>query len=118
MPTISYDTLNNLGEFSFIAGSDQVLNFTVYKENGLDLLDLGGGPVYWKLCPWGSAGIETLSKSGNITGTGKFEVTLTAAETLALRGKYIHQILMTDNDGNTFRPAQGTVLILPAINAI
>jgi hypothetical protein len=112
----SYDTLNSLPEFSFIAGTDKVLTFTCYKEGTIDtLLNLTGGAIEWTLCPFGSFTIETLEKAGAITGMGTFTVTLTAAETLALRGKYIQQVRVTDYYGNTFRPAQGTVIIQPAI---
>jgi hypothetical protein len=118
MTTItSYDTLNSLPELSFIAGTDKVLTFTCYKEDQTTKLNLSSGPVYWKLCPFGSFTIETLYKTGVITGTGTFTITLTAAETLALRGKYIQQVIITDYYANTFRPAQGTVIILPAIDA-
>ena len=112
--TTSYDTLNALPECSFIAGSDQVFSFTCYESDGINLLTLT--TVNWKLCPYGSFSIETLSKSGSVTGTGTFTITFSAAETLALKGKYIQQVLLTDNSGNTFR-VQGTVIITPAISA-
>ena len=110
-----YDTINSLEEISFIAGSDQVLTFNCLAENGLDPLNIGGGPVYWRLCPFGSPTIETLNIAGNITDTDTFTVTLTTADTLSLSGKYIQQIIITDSAGDTFRPSQGTVVIAPAI---
>lgn len=113
--TTSYDTLNNLDEFSFIAGTDKVLTFTCYDENALDLLNITGGSAYWWLCPFGESSVVTLSKTGNITDANTFTVTLTAADTLYLSGKYIQQTSVTDYVGNTFRAGQGTVIILPAI---
>ena len=112
----SYDTLNTLPELSFIAGTDKVLTFKCYSDLGINLLDLSGGSVVtWRLCPYGQFTIETLNIAGIITGTGTFTVTISAAQSLTLRGKYIQQVIITDAVGNTFRPAQGTVIILPAI---
>ena len=115
MTITSYDTLNTLPEISFIAGSDKVFTFTCYDSDGVITLNIAGGPAYWKLCPYGSPTIETLSKSGNIISASKFTITLTAADTLALSGKYIQQVIITDYLSNTYRPAQGTIVVIPAV---
>lgn len=117
----SYDTLNYLPEIAFIGGTDKILSFSCYNESGMPL-NIGGGPIWWLLCPYGSFAIETLklSSSGGsppitITGTSTFTVAITAAQTFYLSGKYIQQIVITDSSGKVFRPAQGTIIIQPAI---
>jgi hypothetical protein len=117
--TTSYDTLNYLPEIAFIAGTDKVLTFSCFNESGMPL-NIGGGLVHWKLCPYGSFSIETLdlfspSDGVSITGASTFAVTISASDTLFLSGKYIQQIIITDSTNKTFRPAQGTLIIQPAI---
>jgi len=117
--TTAYDTINTLPDLIFIAGTDKLLTFTCYQEN-TNLLDITSGTVVWLLCPYGQFSITTLQKQtggdGVVINTANtFQVTLNAADTLALSGKYIQQVSITDFSGNTFRPAQGVVLIQPAI---
>lgn len=116
MAYISYGELNSLLETSFIAGTDFTMTFTVYAENGITPLDLGGATITWKLCPYGQPSYVALSLSGTITGINTFTVAIPHASTISLSGKYIQQPLITDFSGQTFRPAQGTIVILPAIN--
>ncbi len=115
MAIISYDNLNNLSETSFIAGTDQLWTYTCYNTDGVTLLNISSGTVLWYLCPFGQFSINTLTKSGTITTANTFTVALTAADTVLLSGKFIQQPIITDFSGNTFRPGQGIVLILPAI---
>jgi hypothetical protein len=114
--TTVYDTMNNLPDISFIGGTDKVFTFTCYKENGLDLLKIsGGGTATWLLCPYGGFGTRTLEITGDINTDNSFDVVIPAASTLALRGKFIQQVTIIDYYGNTYRPGQGLVIILPAI---
>lgn len=111
----SYLTLNSLDEFAMIAGTAQTLNFTMYESDGVNLVDLSGGTIKWVLCPFGQTDYNALEKTGTITGTGTFTVVLVKADTENLSGKYTQQPVITDYLGGVYRPAQGTVLILPRI---
>jgi len=121
-----YDTINNLGILSFIAGSDQELIFTCYQADGISYLNITSGIIIWLLSPWGQPDVTTLeltSTGGDIiisTPAGHlyndtFTVTIPTASTYSLNGKFIQQVVITDNPGDTFRPGQGIVLIQPAI---
>jgi hypothetical protein len=48
-----YTAINSLAEFSFIAGSQYELDFTVYESDGINPMDLGGATIYWVLAPYG-----------------------------------------------------------------
>jgi len=115
MSYLSFSTLNSLDEFSFIAGNTYTLEFTVFEENGITPVDLSGATIVWTLCPYGQPTYSVLQKTGSITGANTFSVSLTAANTLSLSGKYIHQPVITSFAGSVYRPAQGVVLILPAV---
>ena len=114
MGFISYQNLNSLEEISFIAGSNFILEFNVYEEDGVTPQNLGGATISWALCPYGEFDYNVLEKTGTITGTNIFEVVLDAIDTLTLAGKYIQQPIITDFSGGVFRPSQGILLILPA----
>jgi len=110
-----YSDIISLNEFSMIAGSNFTLTFTVYESDGVNLLDLTGATIKWVICPFGQADYTVLQKTGVITGTGTFTVTLSGSDTATLSGKYVQQPVITDFLGNIFRPAQGTILIMPRI---
>ena len=117
----TYEEIYTLPEISFIGGTDKLFTFTTYDDDGVTPLVITGGDVKWLLCPYGEFNITTLEKtvaSGiTITGASEFTVTLDAADTVTLSGKFIQQVIITDFIGNIFRPGQGTILILPAIQA-
>ena len=115
MSIISYDTLNNLQEISFIAGSSKVLTFACFEEDTTDPLDISNGTAVWVLCPYGEYDSRVIEKVGNIISTNSFTVQLNSTDTLYLSGKYMQQVILTDSYGNVTRPAQGEVIILPAI---
>jgi hypothetical protein len=115
--TTVYDDLYTLADLVFIGGTDKVLTFTCYAENGIDLLNLTSGVTSWRLCPYGEFSVNTLTKTGSISSPGTlgvFTITLDAADTLLLNGKFIQQAIIQDFSGNTFRQ-QGVVIISPAI---
>lgn len=116
MAYISYAELNTLVETSFIGGTDFTMEFEVFDEDGITPLDLGGATITWKLCPFGQPQYVALSLSGTITGINTFSVEIPHASTITMSGKYIQQPIVTDFSGQVFRPAQGNVIILPAIN--
>ena len=115
MSYTSYAALNSLEETSFIAQSEFTLYFTAYQADGVTPLDLGGAYISWELCPYGQDSYTVLQKIAVVTGANTFKVVLLANDTRGLSGKYIHQPVITSFAGNIYRPAQGVLLILPAI---
>jgi hypothetical protein len=120
----SYADLNPLDEISFIAGSTYYIDFAVYDENGVGA-SLVGSTWKWRLCPYGQPDVRLIEKTdavgGGITFLGatltlpqQARVTLSAADTLALSGKFIHQATFV-KDSITYKPAQGVITIIPAI---
>jgi hypothetical protein len=116
MAYTDYLDLNSLGEIAFIAGTDMTLSFTVYDDLGVPL-NLAGSSVTWELSPWGQPDVNVLEEAGTIISTSVFTVALASADTVDLYGKYTHQPVITDSVGKIFRPAQGDILIEPAIAA-
>ena len=114
MTITKYDELFTLPELSFIGGTDKVLTFTAYDDAGA-LLNLTGATVQWTVCPFGIYNYPVIVKDGVIATVNTFTVSLLAADTQYLAGKYIQQVTINDFSGNTFRPGQGTIIILPAI---
>lgn len=111
-------TIDILEDLTLIGGTDKILTFTVYDETS-NLLDLNGGSVTWLLCPYGSFSVNILTIAGVLDPTppvNSFTVTIPAVDTLTLNGKYIQQVVVTDSNGDTFVPAQGNILIYPAIS--
>ncbi len=111
MPYDDYAPLNTLCEFNMIAGTEYILDYTVYEEDGVTLFDLTGCSAYLLLCPYGNFALKVAQKSANVTGMSTFEVKLETDDTLGLAGKYIQQPLIIDADGNSFYPSQGVILI-------
>ena len=112
-------TIDILEDLTLIGNTDKLLTFTAYDEAG-SLLNLAGGSATWLLCPYGQFSVNILTIAGVLDPTppvNTFTVTIPAASTLSLNGKYIQQIQVTDSNGDTFRPAQGNVLIYPAVSA-
>lgn len=116
MSFIDYADLNSLEKTFFIGGNTYILKFVAYQEDGSTLLDLGGATVKWGLCPYGNSDYTSLEKTGTITGTNTFEVELSSADTQSLDGTYIQQPVITALTGEVYRPAQGVIVILPAIS--
>ena len=115
--TTAYDTIWTIPDLTFIGGTDKLISYTTYKENGIDLLNITGGEATWFLCPYGDFQNPVLQITGVITTANKFTVTIPYASTKSLFGKFIQQVTVTDFFGNTFRPGQGIVIITPAIPA-
>lgn len=115
MSYISYSQVNQLEEFPIIAGTNFLLKFEVYEDDGVTLLDMGGASVKWMLCPYGQPSYNIAQLDGTITAVGKFEVELLPITTENLSGKYIQQALITSFLGKVYRPGQGVCLIIPQI---
>jgi hypothetical protein len=119
MSTTVYDTINNITDWTFIAGTDKLATFTVYQETGLNILNITGATITWYLCPYGQPTIVSLQKTATITDptNGICTVAIADTDTTTFSGKYIQQLSVTDSSGNVFRPGQGLVLISPAIHS-
>jgi hypothetical protein len=113
MTYTAYTTINSLSEFSFIAGSQYEIHFTVYQSDGVNPMDLGGATIYWVLAPYGQPDYTVVQITGQITGTNTFKVIIPSVTSASLSGKYIHQPIIISVAGLEYRPAQGIVLILP-----
>ena len=111
----SYDKLNYLTEFSFIAGSDKLLTFNCYEEDTFSPLNITNGSARWVLSPYGEFDVVVLEKVGTINTAYGFTVQLNAEDTIGLSGKYVQQITVLDSSGNTFKPGQGSIIILSGI---
>ncbi len=112
---ITLATINSLEEFGFIAGTDYLITFNVYDEDGVTPLDMGGGTVKWALAPYGRTSYNILQIEGVITAIGQFTITVESTDTETLDGKYIHQPIIRSFAGSYYRPAQGVLLISPRI---
>jgi len=115
MSFIAYATINCLEETFMIAGTDFTLTFEAFEEDGLTPADLGGATIKWMLCPYGRTTYNILQINGTLTGLSTFDVEISASDTLALSGKYLQQFEVESFFGQKYRPAQGVVLISPAI---
>lgn len=115
MAYINYTKINSLEKIEFIAGNTYTLEFIAYQDDNVTPLDLGGASVKWALCPYGQADYTALEKTGTITDTNKFEIVLNTSDTENLDGTYIHQPVIIAFTGETYRPAQGVIIIAPQI---
>ena len=111
---VLYSQVNSLSEFAFIAGTSYTLNFNVYEENGTVPLDMAGGSFYWTLSPYGQ-NYSILEIEGEITGIGTAKVEIPSSSTETLSGKFIHQPVVVSFSGETYRPSQGVLMIIPRI---
>jgi hypothetical protein len=116
MTYTSFSNINSLEEFSFIAGSQYTLDFTVYESDGFTPMGLGGATIYWVLAPYGQPDYRVAKITASITGTNTFTVTIPSATTATFSGKYIHQPVIISFAGKVYYPCQGIILILSKIS--
>lgn len=110
----SYNNLNCLDEFAFVAGTECEFTFNCYESNEFSPFDIQD--AMWVLAPYGDFETVEIKKTGcSITATGVFKVILDSADTEDLSGKYIQQPIVFDSDGKSYRLAQGTITISPKI---
>ena len=102
-----------LEPFQFIGGTLQELTFDVY-DNASAPLDLSNATCYWVMSPYGNPQYATLTINGAITAsvTNQFKVVVSGSSTENLQGKYTHQPVVLDYDGQEYRPSQGVLIIL------
>lgn len=104
-----------LQEIEFIAGSTQILEFTVYDRND-ELLDLRGSTVTWYLSEIGNNDNPVVIKTGttDITtpSTGIINIKINPTDTVDLtNGKYEHELSVTQQNGRVLKPCYGFVRI-------
>lgn len=110
-----FNTVNDLEEDSFIAGTNRVYRFLITNPAG-DAVDLSSCDCFWKMSPFGSSA-SVLSASAVVSGTpiNEMVVTLYSNDTKDLSGKFIHQAIIIDVTNQEFRPSQGIITIFPRI---
>jgi hypothetical protein len=111
-PYDAYSNLNNLPETTFEAGGEQVLTFTLYDESEID--SLNAVSATWQLCPYGDFKTISVAIEETDIDDPMFTISISPDQTIALSGKYIQQVLVTDEDDNTFITGQGIVIITPS----
>ena len=110
----TYDAANYLPDTWMYAGSSKVLTYECVEEDGITQLTISNGSAKLLLCPWGEPEITSLEKTGVINTSHSFTVSLEAADTVALSGKYQQQAWVVDTTGNKFCAGQGSFLVFPA----
>lgn len=110
----SFDIINNLGSYEFIAGSDQTFIFNVFDQDGA-AVDLTGSTNTCSLSPYGQSEIVSLEKSGTITGTNQFKIELAASDTTDFSGKYALQPRSVSFVGRIYLPGQAILTIINEI---
>lgn len=107
-----FQNINNLEEFSIIAGNTYILNFNIEDSSGTPI-DITGTTPYLKMSMFGHPEYNILNKDGIITGTSRFSVTLENYETKTLFGKYTYQPIVRVFSGEEFGDYQGNIVIIP-----
>jgi hypothetical protein len=116
--TYSGFEINDLSEFSFIAGAYQELYFDVYTSTGSPV-DITSASCLMVLSKYGDQSNLILEVSGSPVVSGsvlnQFVVELESADTKDLSGKYIYQPVIQVLSGDEYRPSQGIVTIIRRI---
>jgi hypothetical protein len=116
MATTYTTSINDLEELKFIGGNEYTLAFDIYNSTGSPI-DLTPVSTSWAMSYLGQPGSPVLVKSGTFSGSPlhRFTVEISGSNTLNLSGVFIHQPIITDFDGAPYRPSQGRIIIIPAI---
>ena len=118
--------VTKLQEIELIAGdSGTTLEFQVFYEDG-EPLDFQDDTAKWYLAPVGMKHQPILEKDCTILKDGnpeqgylyyRFTVSLEQNDTKNLYGQYVHQPVLIDRKGRTFRRAEGFINFKPQINS-
>jgi len=117
MSYTSYETLNNLGEVSFIAGTEYEFTFHYFTDSSLlNPADLTGFTCVFRMALYGQTTVLTKAVNGVVTLPNIVTVTLATADTEALFGKYLYQpVLQETATSKDYILGQGTIIISPQI---
>lgn len=102
--------------FTMWSGDDKTLEVTVVDENG-SVQDITGMTIDWHLARkvTTSALVQKATGGSGIVisdgSAGVFQITLSAADTDDLSGKYYHEAQVTDSSGNISTVTVGTITI-------
>lgn len=111
-------TVNTIPEITLIGGTTYSIDFTFTDGNG-NLADLRNGVWTFLMARYGET-TNVLKKQYSIPNSASavysVTVTLDSSSTQYLSGVYSHQsILEYNSNGVLYKPAQGIIHILPAI---
>lgn len=109
-----YMKTDYLDTTTFIAGTDFTFRFPLYNDSN-EYVNANAYSMTWLLSPYGQPEYKILQKSGVVSGSTLFIVTLDSDDTIDLGGQYLQQIVLTNIAGEKIRPAQGVVIIRKAI---
>jgi len=98
----------------FIAGTEFTFSFEMFENDGTTILDISGGTVSVVVSELGQPETAIITQAGVIDGTNTWYAILASADTESLSGVFVIQPVLVDVAGDTFRPAQGRLIILPA----
>jgi len=106
---------SDLDEISFIAGSRNILEFEIFDKDNkpVDLSIMVN--ISWRLSYLGDKDNPVLIKTGNVLTGNHFNIYLESEDTIDLRGKFIHQPILEDVSGHTYKPAEGLINIVESI---
>lgn len=110
-------TTSNL---KFVQGDSKVLRVTAKTSAGVAVNLAGASGIRYRLAKSvkGTALIDKAMGTGiaiTDAANGVLEVTLLPADTVALKGEYLHELELVDADGNVVTVFQGTVTLLPGM---
>lgn len=91
-----------------VAGETKVFTVTCTNLATGALVDFSGAVITWKV-KRGSTTV--LSKSGSVTGTGIFTITLAGSDTTSLSGRYSHECRATLGDGTVATLFTGDLVV-------
>lgn len=117
--SLSIGTSPTLDSFSFIGGDFQELEFTVIDNETMLPVDLSYFlDIRWILFRLGDWENPILNLSGEIlaSDTSKFVIYINSEYTKNLSGLFVQQPMLIDSSEKEFRPAQGTINIIPRGN--
>jgi hypothetical protein len=114
--TFECTTVNDLAEFSFIAGSVQTI--TVDFMISGSALDITSSTTKLELTHYGDS-TSVLTSNGVVSGSpvNRAVFSWTTANTKDLYGKFQYQPVVIDAFGEEYRPSQGIVNIYKRITA-
>lgn len=113
--TTSYQEINSMEEFSFVGGNFFEITFSAFDSDGSPV-DLSTSSLVWNMSYYGQPDTNILSLPGVVqVETNVAVVTIESSDTESLSGKFAHQLVITDFDGDVFIPSQGIITIIPKI---